>query len=313
MLPTVQFQPITSGCGYSSANCGLSLLSAYANGTGICMALALRIIAVVSVNEGHARPESAPSPVLDDYLGVCALRACDLAGRRLPAHIRAEITSSVPPGKGLKTSAAVSSAFVSSLYSAMGITWQPTHLVQATTEAAKLARKAQAMSLDDAWASVSGGIVITDEKRLDVIERRSSPEGVEVVIFIPDILGPPVHRLDRRKLMASHKPSFDALLSRIINSGEIYEPMTDAAFITARAFGYSEEPLSLALTRGALGVSLSGKGPAVGAICRRGEAKPIMSAWRQLAGRIICTRPDDSGLSVRKLGALRFIAEREVA
>jgi shikimate kinase len=297
--------------GNASAPCCLSIFSAYANDIGACIALGERIEVIAQLAEA-LEGEFFPPTMLsgDKYLRSCVEQACTTAGRPLPSYLSLQISSGVPAGNGIKTSSALGASLTAAMFDALNVSTNASVVVNTSSDAARKGGVTQAGSVDDTWASVRGGVVVTEGSTRELLASWPAPETVEVVIFIPARRRPLVHFLDRRAIMASHKRDFDLLLSRLLNSGDrvagMYSVMSDAAFITARAFDYPTAPLAIALQNGALGVSLSGKGPAMGAITEPQTTEQVIAAWQQYPGRIIRTRPDNVGLQTVDCSAPLF-------
>ncbi|MCP8315830.1 MAG: hypothetical protein H3Z51_03075 [archaeon] len=60
--------------------------------------------------------------------------------------------------------------------------------------------------------------------------------------------------------------------------------------VCSTALGFSTKPILNALFAGAIGSGLSGKGPAMAAICHPDRVNDIASVWSDLPGEIIYTR-----------------------
>jgi shikimate kinase len=302
--------------GIASAPCGLSIFSAYSNDIGACMALEERIEVIAQLAEAPEHESTPPTMLTEDkYLGSCVRHACAAAGRPLPAYLRLLISSGVPAGKGMKTSSALGASLTAAMFDALNVHANSSAIVRTSIDSARKGGVTQAGSVDDTWASVRGGVVVTSGSTRELLANWSVPETVEVVILIPARRRPLIHFLDRRAIMAPHKRSFDLLLSRLLKSNDripgMYTAMSDAAFITAHAFDYPTKPLALALQHGALGVSLSGKGPAMGAITEPHTTEQVIAAWERFPGRIIRTRPDNLGLQTvdRPARVFRHVAK----
>lgn len=290
-----------------SSPCSVSMLSAYSNDFGACFAIRERIEVKAELAEASGHESDAPTFLSNDkYLTSCVEQACITTRRRLPAYLSLQISSGMPAGKGIGTSSAVGAAVTSAFLRALNVKAGSTEIVKAASDAAREGGVTQVGSIDDIWASVRGGVVITKGSSRQLVANWPAPETVDVLILIPACTRPPIHSLNRRAIMAPHKRSFDLLLSRLFKSRDalgMYSAMSDAAFITARAFAYPTEPLAVALQNGALGVSLSGKGPAIGAITEPGATEKVIEGWREFPGRIIRTRTDNAGLrAVRSPG-----------
>lgn len=287
------------GMARGAASCGLSIISSYACGVGAVLALDAHIEVTMRVAKGRCSEVDYLSrlpTVTDPYLLECARLAYSSLGVPYPDHLEAKIYSDVPPKSGLKTSSAVAAAFIDTALRAAGLRPRAAQVVAAATAASRRTRITQAGSVDDTWCSVLGGVVVAGSGCETPMLRWAAPEDCEIVILVRENFGTHVHRLDRRALLAPHARKFNSLVARLVTSRDIFEVMTEAAFLMARAFGYGEELLEAALSAGALGVSLSGKGPAIGAVTRVGQSVRVLDAWRGYGGRIIRTRPSGVGL-----------------
>jgi len=275
-------------------------LSSYATGQGIALAIQERIEVLARVREQAtdriSRRQDTPREF--NYLYHCVDQTRRRCYRPDLDQIGLKIFSNVPAGVGLKTSSAVGVALNGALGEAWDLDLTPAELVRISTDAAKAAGVTQAGSLDDTWCSVLGGIVMTDERESQLLERWPAPDDVEVVIFVPRLHRHRVHDLDRRALLSPHSAQFERLFASLSETQNVFDVMSRAAYITAKAFGYRRDLLDLALTAGASGVAISGKGPAVAAVVEAKRVDQVASSWSGFEGSLICTRPEDRGTLV---------------
>jgi shikimate kinase len=296
---------------YASSPCAVSLINSYATGIGALLAIKDRIeVITIAANKRTSRKRGTARVFngTDHYLSRCAGSAFNRLASvvRTPVRIRVDIRNSCPPGKGLKTSSALAAAFISSLYAINERLIDPVEIVKISTEAARAANVTQAGSVDDAFGALLGGVVVAQTNPIRLIERWDAPDDIEVLILIPAGPPPRVHRLDRVALLRPEANRFAALTEELLSTGNIFEAATEASFLTARAFEYSTEILKSALHAGALAVMVSGKGPATGALVRKGMADSVIEAWEGYAGTIIRTQPDNNGtVASVKNGALQ--------
>jgi len=280
----------------ASAPAGISVLSAYAEGRGSVVAIARRITVGVCASGGCCA-DCGTDPIADArrYLVECA-------GQMLGSHknelrnLTFSVNSHLPQGCGLKTSAAVGVATCGASAEAWQEPIETAKLVRASAEAAKRCGVTQAGSLDDVWCAVAGGVVVADENSGRLIDKWRAPEDIDVTIFIPALRAHAAHFADRRVLMRPHAGAFRELSLQLLETRDILKVMTAASYLTADAFGYGRSLLDLGLKAGALGVSLSGKGPAIAALTETGGASRVAEAWSHLPGRIIHTSLENDGL-----------------
>lgn len=281
----------------ASAPTGVSVFSSYATGVGAVLAIALRIMVRVHIltRRGQASRKD-PVEGSKSYLTECAKRTLASNGTKAAGQFAFDVQSDVPAGQGLKTSAAVGVATCGASADASDSRLERKALVSVSAAAARVCGLTQAGSLDDGWCATAGGVVIADEKSQSLIDHWRAPDDVDIVIFVPEERTHAAHFVDRRRLMEPYASAFLELSARLLETRDIMTVMTDASYLTARAFGCERTLLDLALRAGALGVSLSGKGPAIAALTRGASGNRVVEAWSRFPGRIIRTTTDNFGV-----------------
>ena len=141
-------------------------------------------------------------------------------------------------------------------------------------------------AFDDACASFLGGIVVTDNLKMELIRREEIE--YKVLIFAPDRKAFSVETdIKRSQLIAPYvEVAYDLALK-----GDYERAMTLNGFLYCGALGFDMEYMLKALECGVKGVSLSGTGPSYVALVKNEQTKELKSAWEScgMEGRIIET------------------------
>jgi shikimate kinase len=141
-------------------------------------------------------------------------------------------------------------------------------------------------AFDDACASFLGGIVVTDNRKMELIRREEIES--KVFIFAPDRKAFSVETdIKRSQLIAPYvEVAYDLALK-----GDYERAMTLNGFLYCGALGFDTEYMLKALECGIKGVSLSGTGPSYVALVKNDQTKELKSAWEScgMEGRIIET------------------------
>ncbi len=176
--------------------------------------------------------------------------------------LKAKINSEIPPERGLKSSSAVSNALILAAMEALGEKLEPLEVLRLSVKLSRMAGITLTGALDDACASLLGGLCAADSKRMRIIARKSVPE-FSVGILVP-----------RRRVLTSslrdvnfslYAELFDQIFRRALE-GDWIKSMTENGEAMCSVLGYSRRPITEALRSGALGAGLTGKGPAFAAI-----------------------------------------------
>ncbi|MCD4800546.1 MAG: shikimate kinase [Methanococcoides sp.] len=202
--------------------------------------------------------------------------------------------SEVPLASGLKSSSAAANATILATLDALGETLEPLDAVNMGVRAAKDAGVTITGAFDDACASFFGGIVVTDNRTNELVQR--TEKEMDVVIFAPD----------RQSFSSQTNVHNSELLAPWVDmaydlalEGEYEKAMTLNGFLYCGALGFSTDIMMEALKCGVKGVSLSGTGPAYSALVDRNLADTLKKVWEDLgtSGKVINTKINNEGLT----------------
>ena len=193
--------------------------------------------------------------------------------------------SEIPVASGLKSSSTAANAAVLATLDAIG---EEMDLIEAAKIGVAAAREAGVTitgALDDALASMLGGVVVTDNRNMKLLKRELLDS--EVLLLVPEKkLFSKETDIRRSRLIAPlAEIAYDLAMK-----GDYGRAMTLNGFIYCSALGLSAEPLLLALEAGAKGASLSGTGPSYAALVDADNIDILESGWSNLGGRVIKTK-----------------------
>ncbi|MGM0771578.1 MAG: shikimate kinase [Halobacteriota archaeon] len=201
--------------------------------------------------------------------------------------------SEVPLASGLKSSSAAANATILATLDAIGETMEPMDAVLLGVRAAKDAGVTITGALDDACASFFGGIVVTDNRKNELVSR--AEKEMDVIIFAPD----------KQSFSSQTNVKDSGLIAPWVNmayelalEGEYEKAMTLNGFLYCGALGFSTDLMMDALRIGVKGVSLSGTGPAYSALVEKDLAEELIKIWEVCgtSGKVINTKINNEGL-----------------
>ncbi|WP_135604859.1 shikimate kinase [Methanococcoides sp. NM1] len=198
----------------------------------------------------------------------------------------------VPLASGLKSSSAAANATILATLDAIGETLEPMDAVYIGVRAAKDAGVTITGALDDACASFFGGIVVTDNRKNELIKR--TEKDMDVIIFAPDRQAfSSQTNVQNSELIA---PWID-MAYELALEGEYEKAMTLNGFLYCGALGFSTDIMIEALRIGVKGVSLSGTGPAYSALVDKNLANELVNIWEECGttGKVINTKINNEG------------------
>ena len=200
--------------------------------------------------------------------------------------------SEIPVASGLKSSSTAANAAVLATLDAIG---EEMDLIEAAKIGVAAAREAGVTitgALDDALASMLGGVVVTDNRNMKLLKRERLES--DVLLLVPENrLFSKDTDIRRSRLIA---PLAEVAYDLAIK-GDYGRAMTLNGFIYCNALGLSPEPLLLALEAGAFGTSLSGTGPSYAALVSADNIDMLESMWSTFGGRVIKTKVNNNPAS----------------
>ena len=243
---------------------GGSVLNAIPTWIGAAFATELKVIGKLSKCEG-AGLERYVIEVLRERYGV-EREGC------------VKIESPVEGGSGLKTSSAVMNVITILLAHLNGLVLSPLEILKISVEAAKRAGITVTGAFDDASASLLGGLVVTDNKRMEIIKR----EKVEKwAVILPKKRSFSLGEVKERLMV--FKDLFEVAKEEALK-GNYERAMLINGIAVANALGYSVEPIREALKLGAV-AAISGNGPSYVALTD--DPDKLLRAWERYGQPIV--------------------------
>ena len=195
--------------------------------------------------------------------------------------IQITIDSSIPPAVGLKSSSAVSVAVVKAVFKLFNTRRDPKSILDVSCRASKDSKASITGAYDDASAALLGGLLCTDNANFEIVKHSTLPRALGSLV---EILVPRQKRytssVDEAAYSLQRGDSLRALQYAL--KGEIAQAMFLNSVVQCAALGYSLEPVIIALMAGASASGITGKGPAVAAICPSSTVrKRVRKIWSE--------------------------------
>lgn len=275
--------------GQASALGAATILNAVANWKGSAFGIDLKTTAQVVLND--APNVRGDVPGIDDSLVV---RAVELVLERFNVKCGGLVrtSSQVPLASGLKSSSAAANATVLATLDALGERLEPLEATKIGVHAALDVGVTITGAFDDAAASMLGGIVVTDNRNMELLKRDELTS--EVLLLVPQ-------KQTYSKDTDVHKSRLMAPLADLIfdlaMEGDYSRAMNLNGLLYCSALNFSSHPIFVALDSGASSASLSGTGPAYAALVKESAIEELEPAWRELGGSVIRTKVNNIGAS----------------
>jgi shikimate kinase len=248
---------------------GISVVNAIPSWFGSTMAINIRI--EVDIEEGKGVHSKLTKTIVDYFI----------ENFEIP-ELKVKVRSPIPPESGLKTSSAVAVALIEAIkaeYNLINI-----NTPKLTAELSIKAGVSITGAYDDAIAAYHGGISFTNNKENKIIELRNPRKDIVAIILA---------RSGRPKIDYNNLRKFENLFKEIFGialKGDIITAMRLNGIAIAEILGYDTTLIRKALERSALAAGISGNGPSIFAIAKKGKEGPIVDLFSN-AGEVMIAEP----------------------
>jgi shikimate kinase len=282
--------------GYAKVMGAATILNAVATWKGSAFGIDLETRAEVELERSAGIKGNIPG--IDDRLVV---RCVELVLERFDIKRGGVVrtSSEIPVARGLKSSSTAANATVLATLDAIGEKMDLVEAAKIGVAAAKEVGVTITGALDDALASMLGGVVVIDNREMKLIKREEMES--DVLLLVPEKkLFSKDTDVRKSKLIAPlAELAFDLAMK-----GDYGRAMTLNGFIYCSALGLPAEPLLVALEMGAWGTSLSGTGPSYAALIEGDRIEALETAWNRFGGRVIRTKVNNRPATIGSRGSI---------
>ena len=271
--------------GYAWAKGAASILNAVATWKGSAFGIDLKTQAEVELDNSGCIKGQVPG-VDTRLIEHCVELVLERLGYVYGGVVRTY--SEIPVASGLKSSSTAANAVVLATLDALDEEMDHISAARIGVDAARDVGVTITGALDDALASMLGGVVVTDNREMLLLRHEEFHRSVMLLIPEQKLFSKDTNVKDCEVIAPLADIAFELAIR-----GDYGRAMTLNGFAYCVALGLPTKPLVLALQAGAEGVSLSGTGPAYAAIIDEDKMDELEAAWGVLGGRVIRTKANN--------------------
>jgi len=273
----------------------ISLVSAIANKKGATLGISLTVEATVGTSPGKGIIIQSKNKTLSSRLINKTVEKI-LTKKELEQNkITISLKSEIPTGYGLKSSSAISSAVALACAKIFKPELTDQQILLAGVDASIESKVSITGAYDDACSCYFGGFNVTDNAKKKIIRSEKIPANLIAVIFVP---------YNRKR---GNVKNLKTLSSVFLNAWELaknanyWEAMTINGLATSTILNSDPKIITDLLEKGAIAASISGNGPAIAAIVKKGNEQNIKRVFSALDGKIIVSKVNNKKAEVHEL------------
>jgi len=273
----------------------VSLVSAIANQKGATLGISLTVEAIVETSPGKGITIQSKNKTLSSRLINKTVEKI-LTKKELEQNkITISLESEIPTGYGLKSSSAISSAVALACAKIFKPELTDQQILLAGVDASIESKVSITGAYDDACSCYFGGFNVTDNAKKKIIRSEKIPTNLRAVILVP---------YNRKR---GNVKNLKTLSSVFLNAWKLakntnyWEAMIINGLATSTILNSDPKIITNLLEKGAIAASISGNGPAIAAIVKKGNEYNVKRVFSALDGNIIVSKVNNKKAEVHEL------------
>ncbi len=273
----------------------VSIVSAIANKKGATLGVSLTVEAIVGTSPGKGITIQSKNKTLSSRLINKTVEKI-LTKKELEQNkITISLESEIPTGYGLKSSSAISSAVALACAKIFKPELTDQQILLAGVDASIESKVSITGAYDDACSCYFGGFNVTDNAKKKIIRSEKIPTNLRAVILVP---------YNRKR---GNVKNLKTLSSVFLNAWKLakntnyWEAMIINGLATSTILNSDPKIITNLLEKGAIAASISGNGPAIAAIVKKGNEYNVKRVFSALDGNIIVSKVNNKKAEVHEL------------
>lgn len=280
----------TSMKGSATCHGAATIINGIVTGKGASFGIRTKTTAEVTINNepGRFDVQIIDDPGEDVSLSrSCVYNVLKEFGLQDQYGARIVTSSDIPISRGLKSSSTASNALVLATLNAIGEKLEDIKIINIGVDSSIEAKVSITGAFDDACASYFGGVAVTDNIHRRIIDRYAMDDDLIVLLYVPP------DKIRKGSIDMSSMKGIELIIERAFDLAvkkNYKTAMTMNGLSYGSAMGLDTTITDKALKAGALGVGVSGTGPATAILCIKDREEQILQALGH--EHVIRTRPN---------------------
>lgn len=273
----------------------VSLVSAIATKKGATLGISLTVEATVGTSPGKGIIIQSKNKTLSSRLINKTVEKI-LTKKELEQNkITVSLESEIPTGYGLKSSSAISSAVALACAKIFKPDLTDQQILLAGVDASIESKVSITGAYDDACSCYFGGFNVTDNSKKKIIRSEKIPTNLIAVILVP---------YNRKRGNVKNLKTLSSVFLnawKLAKNANYWEAMIINGLATSTILNSDPKIITDLLEKGAIAASISGNGPAIAAIVKKGSEHNIKRVFSALDGKIIVSKVNNKKAEVHEL------------
>jgi len=273
----------------------VSLVNAIATGSGAAVGIDTFVKTTLEVKEGTGIYITSDNKTISSRLINKVIQNSVPKKQLEKTRLELDFQSNIPTGYGLKSSSAISTAVSMVCSKAFQRKFTDKKILKIGVESSIQTKVSLTGAYDDACACYYGGFNVTNNYKRNLVLRRPAPNNLQAIIFLPKS-----RKRGNLKKLKNFKPAFEKAWE-LAKNGDYWNASILNGIATSSILNSNPELIFKLIEKGAIGATISGNGPSIMAITKKGHNSNIKKEFSSLEGNIIISNINNKKAEVNEV------------
>ncbi len=273
----------------------VSLVNAIATGSGAAVGIDTFVKTTLEVKAGTGIYITSDNKTISSRLINKVIQNSVPKKQLEKTRLELDFQSNIPTGYGLKSSSAISTAVSMACSKAFQRKFTDKKILKIGVESSIQTNVSLTGAYDDACACYYGGFNVTNNYKRSLVLRRPAPNNLQAIIFLPKS-----RKRGNLKKLKNFKPAFEKAWE-LAKNGDYWNASILNGIATSSILNSNPELIFKLIEKGAIGATISGNGPSIMAITKKGHNSNIKKEFSSLEGNIIISNINNKKAEVNEV------------
>ena len=279
----------------STVHGAVSIVSAIATGNGATLGIDTFVKTRLEVKDGKGIHISSDNKTISSRLINKVIQNTVPKKELERSRLELDFQSNIPTGYGLKSSSAISTAVSMACSKAFKRNLTDSEILKTGVKSSIQTRVSVTGAYDDACACYYGGFNVTNNYKKNLIFRHPAPTNLQAIIFLPKS-----RKRGNLKKLKNFKPAFEKAWELAKNM-DYWNASILNGLATSSILNSDPKLIFRLVQKGAISATISGNGPSIVAITKKGNNSDFKKEFLSLEGNIIISNINNKKAEVHEV------------
>ena len=273
----------------------VSIVSAIATGNGATLGIDTFVKTRLKVKDGRGIHITSDNRTISSRLINKVIENIIPKKQLEKVRLELDFQSNIPTGYGLKSSSAISTAVSLVCSKAFKKKLTDNEILKIGIESSIQTNVSITGAYDDACACYYGGFNVTNNYKRDLVFRNIAPNNLQAIIFLPKS-----RKRGNVKKLKDFKPAFEKAWE-LAKNHDYWNASILNGIATSSILNSNPKLLFQLIKKGAVSATISGNGPSIVAITKKGHNSNIKKELSSLEGKVIISNINNKKAEVNEV------------